>query len=675
MPPNVLLNWDPTVLSIKKVISRCLAQLTHVFFTSKTWRRLGGLPGLCLTVRACGAPDLTAHAPQKGVQRLFHSVRHFVRLDDFDIKEGDCQHEDNTIEVQVILTKGEVLQEDSPIGKGWNVEENARPEHFAASYVVTIKGKAGKLRMDKCQELKVPKGPILGKLKAGEDVILEDGRVIKSEDVTEAKSPNEHCFIVDCPTLSHLKSLSSKKLAFERVPFVFHFTPKAVMISEEYQQWAMSLGDQNVRHVALNELCVGFPSQDVLAYNEKLSRIMPGLFPNLHATSEAETDMKWSQLLVTPISGSKFSLRPTQTCDDRSNIQTFNKESVDQEVEEAREVLIGPVQVEDYPKVTFTGTGSSVPSKYRCVTGILVETEPFSYILLDCGEGTLGQLQRHFGVKYEEMLRHLKAIFVSHLHADHHMGLINILLARQGLKCLERLLIVAPVNIKHYLSYYHANFEPVLTKVDLVANEALILPELRRDTNQNAKMKSIEAMESVLKSEVLHHCKLSSLDTCKAIHCPASFSMSLITLEGFKLAFSGDTRPNEDFVVLGKGSNLLIHEGTMGHDLLEDAKLKKHSTFKEAVEVAQKMESKEVILTHFSQRYSKVCQLSEFRHIENVCVAFDHMTVSPKTLEQVRRAYPALEFVFKTEMEEMEAKKVKMKDGDEFQDAKRKKYL
>ena len=53
---------------------------------------------------------------------------------------------------------------------------------------------------------------------------------------------------------------------------------------------------------------------------------------------------------------------------------------------------------ESYPVVTMLGTGSSVPSKYRNVTRILVETEPDSCILLDCGEGTFGQMVRLFGL-------------------------------------------------------------------------------------------------------------------------------------------------------------------------------------------------------------------------------------------------------------------------------------
>ena len=59
---------------------------------------------------------------------------------------------------------------------------------------------------------------------------------------------------------------------------------------------------------------------------------------------------------------------------------------------------------EKYPLVTFLGTGSSVPSKYRNVTGIMVETQPGSFIIMDCGEGTLGQLVRLHGVEVRKLL-------------------------------------------------------------------------------------------------------------------------------------------------------------------------------------------------------------------------------------------------------------------------------
>lgn len=53
-------------------------------------------------------------------------------------------------------------------------------------------------------------------------------------------------------------------------------------------------------------------------------------------------------------------------------------------------------------------------------------------MLLDCGEGTYGQLVRHLGPESTvKFLHSLSVIFISHKHADHHIGLIRILLARK----------------------------------------------------------------------------------------------------------------------------------------------------------------------------------------------------------------------------------------------------
>lgn len=45
-------------------------------------------------------------------------------------------------------------------------------------------------------------------------------------------------------------------------------------------------------------------------------------------------------------------------------------------------------------ELVFLGTGSSQPSKYRNVSSIYVNLFDKGSMLLDCGEGTLGQLKR-----------------------------------------------------------------------------------------------------------------------------------------------------------------------------------------------------------------------------------------------------------------------------------------
>lgn len=43
------------------------------------------------------------------------------------------------------------------------------------------------------------------------------------------------------------------------------------------------------------------------------------------------------------------------------------------------------------------------------------------YMLLDCGEGALGQMYHHYGHRLGDVLENLTAVFVSHMHADHHL--------------------------------------------------------------------------------------------------------------------------------------------------------------------------------------------------------------------------------------------------------------
>lgn len=60
-----------------------------------------------------------------------------------------------------------------------------------------------------------------------------------------------------------------------------------------------------------------------------------------------------------------------------------------------------------------------------CVYVLTVETvcvcgSSTQSLLLDCGEGTFGQLCSQYGNGVDEMLAKLSTVFVSHIHADHH---------------------------------------------------------------------------------------------------------------------------------------------------------------------------------------------------------------------------------------------------------------
>lgn len=70
------------------------------------------------------------------------------------------------------------------------------------------------------------------------------------------------------------------------------------------------------------------------------------------------------------------------------------------------------------------------------VSATLVETPKHGTFLLDTGEGTYGQMFRQFGGyklsadqtnSVDDRIKGLKGIFISHLHADHHLGIVTLI--------------------------------------------------------------------------------------------------------------------------------------------------------------------------------------------------------------------------------------------------------
>lgn len=57
------------------------------------------------------------------------------------------------------------------------------------AYICRLTPKLGKLDLAKCVEKNVPCGPLLGKLKAGEDITLKDGTIVKAKDVKDPDLP------------------------------------------------------------------------------------------------------------------------------------------------------------------------------------------------------------------------------------------------------------------------------------------------------------------------------------------------------------------------------------------------------------------------------------------------------------------------------------------------------
>ncbi|KAM9045889.1 zinc phosphodiesterase ELAC protein 2 isoform 2-T2 [Megaptera novaeangliae] len=309
-----------------------------------------------------------------------------------------------------------------------------------------------------------------------------------------------------------------------------------------------------------------------------------------------------------------------------------------------------PEERGQYPEVVFLGTGSAIPMKIRNVSSTLINISSDASLLLDCGEGTFGQLCRHYGDEVDRLLGTLAAVFVSHLHADHHTGLLNILLQREralvslGKPC-HPLLVVAPTQLRAWLQQYHTQCQPLLHHVSIIPAKCL-------QKGAEVSNPKVERLISLL----LETCGLEEFQTCLVRHCKHAFGCALVHTSGWKVVYSGDTMPCEALVQMGKDATLLIHEATLEDGLEEEAVEKTHSTTSQAIGVGMRMNAGFVMLNHFSQRYAKIPLFSpDFN--EKVGIAFDHMKVSLGDLPTVPKLMAPLKALFAGDLEEMEERR------------------
>ena len=109
---------------------------------------------------------------------------------------------------------------------------------------------------------------------------------------------------------------------------------------------------------------------------------------------------------------------------------------------------------------------------------------------------------------------------------------------------------------------------------------------------------------------------IKNLVSCWVDHCQGAQAVTVRFHTGFGFSYSGDCRPSGEFVRIGRGSTVLVHEATFDDEMEGDAKAKKHSTMSEAIGVASAMGAKRLILTHFSQRYQKLPNLGALDNVE-----------------------------------------------------------
>ncbi|KAL8679005.1 MAG: hypothetical protein Q9186_004689 [Xanthomendoza sp. 1 TL-2023] len=298
-------------------------------------------------------------------------------------------------------------------------------------------------------------------------------------------------------------------------------------------------------------------------------------------------------------------------------------------------------------EVICLGTGSSVPSKYRNVSATLLRVPGCGSYLFDCGEGTLGQLRRLYNpAELEEVLRDLKAIWISHMHADHHLGTASVIKAWreanhgpsrrvlsldsprrkptnlcEAIQQEKKLFLFGGRQMTRWLEEYSSVEDYGYDKVIAINTLSATLTDPTVSLMYwNGTQVGFCTQDPAMNRAMMDATGIKNLVSCFVDHCLGSQAVNLRFHTGFGFSYSGDCRPSKQFVRIGKGSTVLVHEATFDDDMQSDAKAKKHSTMSEAIGVALAMGAKRLILTHFSQRYHKLPNLGA---LDNMNLKFD----------------------------------------------------
>jgi len=244
-------------------------------------------------------------------------------------------------------------------------------------------------------------------------------------------------------------------------------------------------------------------------------------------------------------------------------------------------------------------------------------------ILVDCGEGT----QRQFRVGNLNPLKITK-ILITHWHGDHVLGLPGLLQNLYRNNYNKTLEIYGPKGTKLFLQkMFEWFYSDIKLKISIKEVEEGIFFE-----NQDFKLECtkldhkvpclgysfIEKNKRKINMNYLKKFNLKNNPIIRELQLGKDIiwegrkiknKLATKTISGKKVSFILDTGFTKNILKLAKDSNVLICESTHGDELIEKAKKFKHLTSKQAALIAKQSKCKELILTHFSQRYKETNNL------------------------------------------------------------------
>lgn len=561
--------------------------------------------------------------------------------------------------------KGEVPDIDVLVRYPWPATTithlpKAKPSNSSVCYIVKNKGRRGKFNPKIAKQL----GVVLTDFK-----YLADGKTVKSQDgtdvtpdmVLESRIEPSGFAVIDITSPAYFDSFFSRpewknlKL-MDNVHLFFWILGPSLVDDPRIQNFMRERPD--VKHIVMSaDVSPNMLAMESYALmNAKLRQIDPDRFPLLNFNNRVRDLSHIGPNVEAARVGMKATLMPEFKMKDDEIVPfpTFNEaERMDKGVHQLTRDALAKIQdpayladiekaEQDIPnrdtEIIPLGTGSAVPSKYRNVSSTVIRVPQYGNYVLDCGENTLGQLRRAFPAEeVTKILQETRCLFISHMHADHHLGTARFIRAwndaTSKLDFQPKLGIVGPPSLQSFLTEY-GRIEPQT-----------------RERLHFIRQGHVWPCDGVLPAD--DPTRLASVQMVPVNHCQHAYAGVFTWPSGLKVVYSGDCRPSDKLVEAGKGATLLIHESTFDDDKMSDALAKKHSTIGEALDVAHRMGARRVLLTHFSQRYAKLPLVEKRTTVtgadQAVLMAFDQMRVKLGEFRKAQAFLPAIKRVIEVE--------------------------
>ena len=295
------------------------------------------------------------------------------------------------------------------------------------------------------------------------------------------------------------------------------------------------------------------------------------------------------------------------------------------------------------------GSGGMMPMPRRRLTSVALRHEGEVY-LFDCGEGTQ--------VPYKELhlgQRALRLMAITHLHADHVLGLPGMLMLRAQMPDPAPLTILGPPGLETFISNVRRDLAMYINyEVKVVSWEPGRGEVAYEDEHVRVSWRKLNHSVLCLGYRMEQHQRPGRFDPevalelgvprgplwgqlqqGKEVRTPDG---ALVRPEqvlgparrGLQVAFVTDTAPCPGLEALLQGADLAFVEGMFLSEHTEEGAQKKHLTVEQAAATAHRAGVREMVLVHLSPRYvdrdlKRVAQEAG-RHHANAVVGMDGLT-------------------------------------------------